>query len=44
MRIFYLTAALALACASCSNKGIYPVSGKVLCDGVPARGAAISMP
>jgi hypothetical protein len=38
----WLTAALALACASCGNKhNIYPVSGKVTYKGAPAAGAAV---
>jgi hypothetical protein len=37
-----LTAATALACASCGNKdNIYPVSGKVTYKGSPASGAAV---
>jgi hypothetical protein len=39
-RVFYLTAAVALACTSCGN-GIYPVSGKVTYKGRPAAGAAV---
>jgi hypothetical protein len=40
--ILCLTAALALACASCGNKNnIYPVSGKVTYHGAPAAGAAV---
>jgi len=39
--ILCLTAALALSCGSCGNYGIHPVSGKVLCDGAPAKGAAV---
>jgi len=40
--VFSLTAALALACASCGNKNkIYPVSGKVAYNGAPASGAAV---
>jgi hypothetical protein len=36
-----LTAALALASASCSNNNIYPVSGKVIYQGAPAAGATV---
>ena len=39
-RVFYLTAAAALACTSCGT-GIYPVSGKVTYKGEPAAGAAV---
>jgi hypothetical protein len=40
--VFGLTAALALACASCGNKSnIYPVSGKVTYKGAPASGATV---
>jgi hypothetical protein len=40
--VLYLTAALVLACASCGSKNtIYPVSGKVTYNGVPAEGAAV---
>ena len=40
--VLYLTAALALACASCGDKSnIYPVSGTVICKGVPASGATV---
>ena len=37
---WYSSAALALACISCSN-GLYPVSGKVTYKGQPATGAAV---
>jgi hypothetical protein len=33
--------ALALACACCGNNNLYPVSGKVMVNGVPAAGAAV---
>lgn len=37
-----ITAALALACASCGNKNnIYPVSGQVTYKGSPASGATV---
>jgi hypothetical protein len=37
-----LTTALVLACASCDNKAnIYPVSGKVICNGSPTSGATV---
>ena len=41
-----LTAALALACASCggpkdNHERIYPVSGKLTCNGSPASGAVV---
>jgi len=40
--VFCLTAALALACASCGNKNnLYPVSGKVTYKGAPASGATV---
>jgi hypothetical protein len=40
--ILCLTAALALACASCGNQNnIYPASGKVTYKGAPAAGAAV---
>jgi hypothetical protein len=40
--IFCLTAALILACASCGNKNnLYPVAGKVMCNGAPAAGATV---
>jgi hypothetical protein len=40
--VFYLTAALALAGASCAKgNNIYPVSGKVTYKGAPASGAAV---
>src|SRR5579872_1651525 len=35
-------ATLAFACASCGrNNNIYPVSGKVMCNGAPAAGATV---
>lgn len=34
-------ATLALACGSCGNSGIYPVSGKVTFQGTPASGATV---
>ena len=34
-------AALGLACASCGNDKLYPVSGKVMYNGVPAEGAVV---
>ena len=42
---FYAIAGLSLACASCSDRKTtttYPASGKVMYDGSPASGAAIS--
>jgi hypothetical protein len=33
--------ALLLACGSCANQGLYPVSGTVMYDGSPAVGAAV---
>jgi hypothetical protein len=40
--VLCMTAALALTCASCGDKNnIYPVSGKVLCKGLPASGATV---
>jgi len=36
-----VTAALVLACASCNQNSIYPVSGKVTYKGSPASGAAV---
>src|SRR5207302_9683511 len=30
-----------LACASCGNEKLYPVSGKVMYNGVPAEGAVV---
>jgi hypothetical protein len=40
--VFCLTVVLALTCASCGNKdNIYPVSGKVIYNGVPASGATV---
>jgi hypothetical protein len=40
--VLYLTAALLLACTSCAAKtNIYPVSGKVTYNGVPAEGAVV---
>ena len=41
-RVFYLVAAVALACTAC-GKGVYPVSGKVTCQGLPAAGAVVSL-
>lgn len=38
---FYLSAALALTCASCAGNKIYPVSGMVTYQGAPATGAAV---
>ncbi len=38
--LFCATAALALACSSCSN-GLYPVSGKVTYKSEPAAGATV---
>jgi hypothetical protein len=38
---FSLTAGLALISVSCSQKKIYPVSGKVTYRGTPAAGAAL---
>jgi hypothetical protein len=32
---------LLLACASCANQGLHPVSGSVTFDGAPAVGAAV---
>jgi hypothetical protein len=33
----------ALVCAGCgNNNGLYPVSGKVLCNGAPAAGATVT--
>jgi hypothetical protein len=41
-RLFYLTAGLALAIASCGNKNnLYPVSGQVTYRGSPASGATV---
>jgi hypothetical protein len=37
-----VTAALALACASCHKNRIYPVSGEVWYKGSPASGATVS--
>jgi hypothetical protein len=40
--IFCLSTPLVLTCASCGRSNtIYPVSGRVLCDGVPAKGAVV---
>ena len=39
-RVFYLTAAFALACTSCGN-GLNPVFGTVAYKGQPAAGAAV---
>jgi hypothetical protein len=36
-----LSGVLLLACASCANQGLYPVSGSVTYDGAPAVGAAV---
>ena len=40
--VFYLAAAVALACTSC-GKGVYPVSGKVTYQALPAAGAVVSL-
>lgn len=32
---------LALTCASCGNNGLYPVCGRVTCNGEPATGAFV---
>ncbi len=42
-RLFYLVAALTLACAGCGDAGgkLYPVSGKVTYKGGPAIGAFV---
>jgi hypothetical protein len=38
----FTAAAVALACSACSpSNGLYPVAGKVLYNGVPARGATV---
>lgn len=38
--VFCLTGSLMLACVSCGNPhNLYPVSGKVTCNGLPASGA-----
>jgi hypothetical protein len=39
--VCYMTATLALVCASCHKNRIYPVSGTVTYKGVPASGATI---
>jgi hypothetical protein len=39
--VFWLTAALALSSVSCGNNKLYPVSGKVTYQGVPANGATV---
>jgi hypothetical protein len=36
-----LAAVLLLACVSCANQGLYPVSGSVTYEGAPAAGAAV---
>jgi len=39
--ILSLTGLLALGCVSCGGNNLYPVSGKVTCNGNPAAGAAV---
>jgi len=38
---FCLTAALSLLCSSCGKNNLYPVDGKLSCNGAPAAGAAV---
>jgi hypothetical protein len=38
---FFLTMASGLICSSCNGNKLYPVSGKVTLQGVPATGAAV---
>jgi hypothetical protein len=40
--ILFLITTAALACAACGEvNGLYPVQGKVLCEGKPATGATV---
>ena len=39
--LFSLAAALSLLCSSCGTSNLYPVDGKLTCDGVPAAGAVV---
>ncbi len=37
----FMLCGLALACTSCGDNGLYPVCGRVMCNGAPATGAFV---